>query len=331
MAHQIALLPGDGIGPEVAEATVRVLAAAGVDIEWTRLEAGAEFMYKYGEPMPEQAVNAIRRLGIALKGPIGTPIGKGFKSANVALRQALDLYAAVRPAKTVPGIKTRYEDVDITVVRENTEGLYAGIEHLVVPGVAESIKVMTEKACTRISRFAFEYAREAGYSNVTVVHKANIMKISDGLFLECFRRASRDFQDIEADEIIVDNLCMQLVKDPTRYQVLVMENLYGDIVSDLCAGLVGGLGVVPGANIGSHAAVFEAVHGSAPDIAGKNLANPTALLFSACMMLEHIEEADAAERVRNAIHATLESGTVTRDLGGSATTTEYTDAIVSRL
>jgi isocitrate dehydrogenase (NAD+) len=326
------LVPGDGIGPEVADATVRVLEAAGVDIEWTRREAGAVFMYKYGEPMPEQAVNAIRRLGIALKGPIGTPIGKGFKSANVALRQALDLYAAVRPSKTVPGIKTRYDNVNVTVIRENTEGLYAGLEHLVIPGVAESIKVMTEKACTRISRFAFEYARRTGATKVTVVHKANIMKISDGLFLECFQRASRDFQDIQAEEMIVDNMCMQLVKDPTRFQVMVMENLYGDIVSDLCAGLVGGLGVVPGANIGDHAAVFEAVHGSAPDIAGKNLANPTALLLSACMMLDHIGEPDAATRIRNAVFAVFAGGKhMTHDLGGTTTTTDFTDAIIARL
>jgi isocitrate dehydrogenase (NAD+) len=325
-------VPGDGIGPEVADATVRVLEAAGVDIEWTRLEAGAEIMHKYGEPMPQPTLNAIQRLGIALKGPIGTPIGKGFKSANVALRQALDLYAAVRPSKTVPGITTRYDNVNVTVIRENTEGLYAGLEHLVIPGVAESIKVMTEKACTRISRFAFEYARRTGATKVTVVHKANIMKISDGLFLECFQRAARDFQEIQAEEMIVDNMCMQLVKDPTRFQVMVMENLYGDIVSDLCAGLVGGLGVVPGANIGDHAAVFEAVHGSAPDIAGKNLANPTALLLSACMMLDHIGETDAATRIRDAVFAVFAGGKhMTHDLGGTTTTTDFTDAIINRL
>jgi isocitrate dehydrogenase (NAD+) len=232
----------------------------------------------------------------------------------------------------VPGITTRYDNVNVTVIRENTEGLYAGLEHLVIPGVAESIKVMTEKACTRISRFAFEYARRTGATKVTVVHKANIMKISDGLFLECFQRAARDFQEIQAEEMIVDNMCMQLVKDPTRFQVMVMENLYGDIVSDLCAGLVGGLGVVPGANIGDHAAVFEAVHGSAPDIAGKNLANPTALLLSACMMLDHIGETDAATRIRDAVFAVFAGGKhMTHDLGGTTTTTDFTDAIINRL
>lgn len=332
MAHNIALVPGDGIGPEITEATVRVLSATGVPIEWTWLEAGAEVTAKYGEPMPEPTLNAIRRLGIALKGPITTPIGKGFRSANVALRQALDLYAAVRPSKSIPGVKTRYDNVDLTVIRENTEGLYSGIEHLVVPGVAESIKVMTDKACTRISRFAFEHARKIGATKVTVVHKANIMKISDGLFLECFRKAARDFPEINAKEIIVDNLCMQLVRDPTRFQVLVMENLYGDIVSDLCSGLVGGLGVVPGANIGDHAAVFEAVHGSAPDIAGKGLANPTALILSAGMMLDHIGETDAADRVRNAVEKVLGAQTcIPRDMGGTANTKEYTDALIGAM
>jgi len=332
MAYNIALVPGDGIGPEITEATVRVLAATGVPIEWTWLEAGAEVTAKYGEPMPEPTLNAIRRLGIALKGPITTPIGKGFRSANVALRQALDLYAAVRPSKSIPGVVTRYDNVNITVIRENTEGLYSGIEHLVVPGVAESIKVMTDKACTRISRFAFEHARKIGATKVTVVHKANIMKISDGLFLECFRKAARDFPEINAEEIIVDNLCMQLVRDPTRFQVLVMENLYGDIVSDLCSGLVGGLGVVPGANIGDHAAVFEAVHGSAPDIAGKGLANPTALILSAGMMLDHIGETDAADRVRNAVEKVLGAQTcIPRDMGGTANTKEYTDALIGAM
>ncbi len=332
MAYNIALVPGDGIGPEITEATVRVLSATGVPIEWTWLEAGAEVTAKYGEPMPEPTLNAIRRLGIGLKGPITTPIGKGFRSANVALRQALDLYAAVRPSKSIPGVKTRYDNVDLTVIRENTEGLYSGIEHLVVPGVAESIKVMTDKACTRISRFAFEHARKIGATKVTVVHKANIMKISDGLFLECFRKAARDFPEINAEEIIVDNLCMQLVRDPTRFQVLVMENLYGDIVSDLCSGLVGGLGVVPGANIGDHAAVFEAVHGSAPDIAGKGLANPTALILSAGMMLDHIGETDAADRVRNAVEKVLGAQTcIPRDMGGTANTKEYTDALIGAM
>lgn len=332
MAYNIALVPGDGIGPEITEATVRVLAATGVPIEWTWLEAGAEVTAKYGEPMPEPTLNAIRRLGIGLKGPITTPIGKGFRSANVALRQALDLYAAVRPSKSIPGVITRYDNVNITVIRENTEGLYSGIEHLVVPGVAESIKVMTDKACTRISRFAFQHARKIGASKVTVVHKANIMKISDGLFLECFRKIAREYPEIEAEEIIIDNLCMQLVRDPTRFQVLVMENLYGDIISDLCSGMVGGLGVVPGANIGDHAAVFEAVHGSAPDIAGKGLANPTALILSAGMMLDHIGETDAADRVRNAVEKVLGAQTcIPRDMGGTANTKEYTDALIGAM
>lgn len=332
MKHTIALIPGDGIGPEITEATVRVLAEAGVDIDWLPLEAGAEVTAKYGEPMPQQVLSEILRCGVALKGPIGTPIGKGFRSANVALRQALDLYAAVRPSKTVPGIPTRYDHVNITVVRENTEGLYSGIEHLVIPGVAESIKVMTEKACTRISRFAFEHARRIGATKVTFVHKANIMKISDGLFLECYRKVARDYQDVEPEEMIVDNMCMQLVKDPTRFQVLVMENLYGDIVSDLCSGLVGGLGVVGGANFGDNSAVFEAVHGSAPDIAGKGLANPTALLMSACMMLDHIGEGPAANKVRGALETVLGEGKhTTKDLGGPAGTKEFTDAVIQTM
>ncbi|HEY3414000.1 MAG TPA: isocitrate/isopropylmalate dehydrogenase family protein [Armatimonadota bacterium] len=332
MKHTIALLPGDGIGPEITDATIRVLAAAGTEIDWVPLEAGAEVTAKYGEPMPQHVLSEILKCRVALKGPIGTPIGKGFRSANVALRQSLDLYAAVRPSKTVPGIPTRYDHVDITVVRENTEGLYSGIEHLVIPGVAESIKVMTEKACTRISRFAFEHARRIGKSKVTFVHKANIMKISDGLFLECYRKVARDYQEIEPDEMIVDNMCMQLVKDPTRFQVLVMENLYGDIVSDLCSGLVGGLGVVGGANFGDHVAVFEAVHGSAPDIAGKGIANPTALLMSACMMLDHLEERQAAVRVRTALETVLGEGKhTTGDLGGSASTKEFTEAVIETM
>lgn len=331
MAHEIAMIPGDGIGPEVAEATVRVLEAAGADIQWTWLEAGADYVHKYGDPMPEQVISAIRTIGVALKGPIGTPIGKGFRSANVALRRALDLYAAVRPSRSIPGVKTRYEDVDIVVVRENTEGLYSGLEHWVVPGVAESIKVMTERACLRISRYAFQYAQDNGYSKVTAVHKANIMKISDGLFLECFRRVSREFPNIEPEEIIVDNAAMQLVKDPSPYHVMVMENLYGDIVSDLCAGMVGGLGVVPGANIGDECAVFEAVHGSAPDIAGRGLANPTALLLSACMMLDHLGDREIANRIRAAVESTLGSEIRTRDMGGQSTTRDYTDALIARL
>ncbi|HEX8235719.1 MAG TPA: isocitrate/isopropylmalate dehydrogenase family protein [Abditibacteriaceae bacterium] len=330
--HHIALIPGDGIGPEVAAATERIVAASGVDIEWSRLEAGGEFMAKYGTPMPDQALNEIRRLGVALKGPIATPVASGFASANVTLRKALDLYAAVRPVKTLRGVESRYTDVRLTVIRENTEDLYSGIEHLIQPGIAESIKIVTDKACLRICRFGMEHARRSGFSKVAIVHKANIMKITDGLFLECARRVARDFPDIEYSEVIVDNMCMQLVKDPTRYEVLIMENLYGDIVSDLCSGLVGGLGVVPGANIGESAAVFEAVHGSAPDIAGKNKANPTALTMSAVMMLRHINEDTAADRIQNALEAVLAEGkTITADLGGSAGTTEFAAAVIEKL
>jgi isocitrate dehydrogenase (NAD+) len=330
--HHIALIPGDGIGPEVAAATERIVAASGIDVEWCHLEAGGEFMAKYGTPMPDQALNEIRRLGVALKGPIATPVASGFASANVTLRKSLDLYAAVRPVKTLRGVESRYTDVKLTVIRENTEDLYSGIEHLIQPGIAESIKIVTDKACLRICRFGMEYARRNGLTKVAIVHKANIMKITDGLFLECAKRVARDFPDLEYSEVIVDNMCMQLVKDPTRYEVLIMENLYGDIVSDLCSGLVGGLGVVPGANIGESTAVFEAVHGSAPDIAGKNKANPTALTMSAVMMLRHIEEDAAADRIQNALEAVLAEGkTITADLGGSANTTEYTDAVIAQL
>jgi isocitrate dehydrogenase (NAD+) len=330
--HRIALVPGDGIGPEVSAATEKIIAAAGVDIEWTRLEAGAEVVSKYGTPMPDHVLNEIRHLRVALKGPLTTPIGGGFSSPNVALRKALDLYAAVRPVKSLHGVASRYEDVNLTVIRENTEGLYSGIEHLVQPGIAESLKITTERACLRICRYGMEYAKSVGATKVTIIHKANIMKITDGLFLECARKVAREFQDIEYEEVIVDNICMQLVKDPTRYQVLVMENLYGDIVSDLCSGLVGGLGVVPGANIGEDVAVFEAVHGSAPDIAGKNRANPSALTMSAVMMLKHIGEGEAAGRIQNALESVLAEGkSVTGDLGGNASTTEFTDAVIATL
>lgn len=330
--HNIALLPGDGIGPEVAAATERILEASGVDIEWSRLEAGGEFMAKYGSPMPDSVLTEIRHLGVALKGPIATPVASGFASANVTLRKALDLYAAVRPVKSLPGVESRYDHVNLTVIRENTEDLYSGIEHLVQPGIAESIKIVTERGCTRICRFGMELARRQGLTKVAVIHKANIMKITDGLFLECARRVARDFPELEIQEIIVDNACMQLVKDPTRYEVLIMGNLYGDIVSDLCSGLVGGLGVVPGANIGDSAAVFEAVHGSAPDIAGKGLANPTALTMSAVMMLQHIDEDEAATRIQNALESVLAEGvTITGDLGGSASTNQFTDAVIAKL
>ncbi|RIL05482.1 MAG: NAD-dependent isocitrate dehydrogenase [Proteobacteria bacterium] len=330
--HAVTLLAGDGIGPEVTEATVRVLAAAGVAIEWDRVEAGGDVVAKYGTPVPESALQSIRRRGLALKGPITTPVGEGFRSANVTLRQNLDLYACLRPVKSIPGLPTRFEGVDLIIVRENTEDLYSGLEHRVCPGVVESIKVITERACLRIAKFAFRMALQRGRKKITAVHKANIMKLSDGLFLECCRRIARDHRDIEYGEVIVDNCAMQLVRDPTQFDVLLLENLYGDILSDLCAGLVGGLGVVPGANIGDEVAVFEAVHGSAPDIAGKRLANPTALILSAVEMLHHVGESEAGERIERAVHAVLgEPQLRTRDLGGKATTDEFTESVIERL
>jgi len=330
--HAATLLMGDGIGPEVTQAAVRVLEAAGVSIAWDRVEAGGELVAKYGTPVPEPVLQSIRKRGLALKGPITTPVGEGFRSANVTLRQDLDLYACVRPVRSIPGVATRFEGVDLIVVRENTEDLYSGIEHRVCPGVVESIKVITERACLRIAGFAFHMAEQQGRHKITAVHKANIMKLSDGLFLECCRRVARDHRDIEYDEVIVDNCAMQLVRDPGQFDVLLLENLYGDIVSDLCAGLVGGLGVVPGANVGDDVAVFEAVHGSAPDIAGKRLANPTAVILSGVEMLKHVGEADAARRVEAAVHAVLaEPALRTRDLGGKATTDQFTDAVIERL
>jgi isocitrate dehydrogenase (NAD+) len=326
------LIPGDGIGPEVTEAALRVLDAAGVAIAWERVEAGGEVVVKYGTPVPEAALQSIRRLGLALKGPITTPVGEGFRSANVTLRQSLDLYASVRPVKTIPGLPSRFEDVDLIVVRENTEGLYSGLEHRVTPGVVTSLKVVTERACLRIARYAFVLAERQGRRKVTAVHKANIMKLTDGLFLECARKIARDHPTIEYDEIIIDNCAMQLVRDPSRFAVLLLENLYGDIMSDLCAGLVGGLGVVPGANVGDDVAVFEAVHGSAPDIAGKGLANPTAVILSCVEMLKHLGELSAAQRVEAAVHATLmEPALRTHDLGGKATTDVFTKAVIERL
>lgn len=330
--HRVTLIPGDGIGPEVAEAAVRVLDASGADLDWERHVVGAEALARTGEPLPSDVVGSIRRNGVALKGPVTTPVGKGFRSINVELRQKLVLYANLRPARSVPGIPTRFEGVDIVVVRENTEGLYSGLEHEVVPGVVESLKIITAKASTRIARFAFEYARKHGRKRITVVHKANIMKLADGLFLDCFRQVARDYSDIEADDRIIDNLCMQMVLDPAQFDMLLLENLYGDIVSDLAAGLVGGLGVVPGANIGEKAAVFEAVHGSAPDIAGQNVANPLALIRSGILMLLHLDETEAAERVRRALRrVVVDEGVRTRDLGGTASTTELTDRLVQAL
>ncbi len=332
MSHVITLIPGDGIGPEVTEAVVRIFKAAALDIEWERHDAGVLAFEKSGETLPAPLLDSISRNKVALKGPVTTPIGQGFTSVNVGLRKALDLYANLRPVKNLPGVTSRYENVDLVIVRENTEDLYAGLEHEVVPGVVESLKIITEKASTNIARFAFEHARKYGRKRVTAIHKANIMKLGDGLFLSSTRKVSTDFIDITYDERIVDAACMHLVMHPEKLDVLLLPNLYGDIVSDLCAGLVGGLGVVPGANLGRESAVFEAVHGSAPDIAHKNLANPTALLLSALMMLDHIGEREKAERIRAALSAVLTEGTVrTRDLGGESSTTEFTEAICRRL
>jgi len=309
-----------------------VVAASGVDIAWERVQAGAEVVAKYGTPVPEAVLNSIRRWGIALKGPIGTPVGEGFRSANVTLRQSLDLYASVRPVKNIPGLPTRFQGVDLVVVRENTEGLYSGLEHRVAPGIVESLKVVTEAASERIATYAFQLAVREGRREVCAVHKANILKLSDGLFLECARRAARAFPQVAYREIILDNCAMQLVQDPTRFDVLLLENLYGDILSDLCAGLVGGLGVVPGANMGDHCAVFEAVHGSAPDIAGKGIANPTALILSAAALLRHLDEGEAAAAVERAVHQTLaDPACRTADLGGSASTAAFTDAVIEHL
>lgn len=328
----VTIINGDGIGPEVMAATVRVLEALKVPLDFEYKDAGTEVIAKYGTNLPDETVEAVLRSGIALKGPTGTVVGGGLPSANVGLRKRLDLYSSLRPVKSVPNVKTRYEDVDLVVVRENTESLYAGLEHIIVPGVVESLKIITEKASTRIARFAFEHARKHGRKKVTGVHKANIMKLSDGLFLDCCRKVGREFPDITYEEVIIDNLCMQLVKDPTRFDVLLAENFYGDVLSDLCAGLVGGLGVVPGANIGERTAVFEAVHGTAPDIAGKGIANPTALMMSAVMMLDYLDHTEAARSMENAIWKVYTSGEVrTGDIGGKATTREFTDAIIAAL
>lgn len=328
----VTIINGDGIGPEVMAATVRVLEALKLPLDFEYKDAGAEVIAKYGTNLPHETVEAVLRSGVALKGPTGTVVGGGMPSANVGLRKRLDLYSSLRPVKSVPNVKTRYENVDLIVVRENTESLYAGLEHIIVPGVVESLKIITEKASTRIARFAFEYARRNGRKKVTSVHKANIMKLSDGLFLDCTRKVGREYPEIHYEEVIIDNFCMQLVKDPTRFDVMVMENLYGDIVSDLCAGLVGGLGVVPGANIGERTAVFEAVHGTAPDIAGKGIANPTALMMSAVMMLDWLGMRDESKRMENAIQKVYTEGKVrTGDLGGSANTRDFTDAIISAL
>lgn len=332
MAHTLTLIPGDGIGPEVTSAVVRILDAAGVQITWERHDAGVIAYKKSGQTLPVELLDSIKRNKVALKGPCTTPIGEGFTSVNVGLRKALDLYANLRPVSNLPGVHSRFANVDLVIVRENTEDLYAGLEHLIVPGVVESLKIITEAASTRIAEFAFQHAVREGRRKVTAIHKANIMKLGDGLFLDSVRTVARKYPQVQYDEKIVDAACMHLVMRPEQYDVLVLPNLYGDIVSDLCAGLVGGLGVVPGANLGLETAVFEAVHGSAPDIADQNVANPTALLLSAIMMLTHIGERDAATRVKRALDTVLEAGAVrTRDLGGSASTTEFTHALCQAL
>jgi len=332
MTHTITLIPGDGIGPEVTEAVVRILNASGVAIEWDEHLAGLLAFERSGQTLPIALIDSIRRNKVALKGPVTTPIAQGFTSVNVGLLKALDLYANLRPVWNLPGVDAKFHGVDLVIVRENTEDLYAGLEHEVVPGVVESLKIITERASTRIAHFAFRHARRHSRRKVTSIHKANIMKLSDGLFLESVRRVAREYTDIMYDERIVDAACMQLVMNPGQFDVLVLPNLYGDIVSDLCAGLVGGLGVVGAANLGTELGVFEAVHGSAPDIAGKGLANPTALLLSAVMMLRHIDEPSAADRIMRALGIVLTAGTVrTRDLGGTASTMEFADAVAKAL
>jgi isocitrate dehydrogenase (NAD+) len=328
MSHVITLIPGDGIGPEVTAAVVRILAAAGLDITWERHDAGVMAFKRFNVSLPAELLESIQRNKVALKGPVTTPIAEGFTSVNVGLRKALDLYANLRPVRNIAGVESRFAGVDLVIVRENTEDLYSGLEHEIVPGIVESLKIITERASTRIARFAFEHARANGRRRVTAIHKANIMKLSDGLFLDSCRTVSREYPEVTYDERIVDAVCMQLVMHPEKFDVLLLPNLYGDIVSDLCAGLVGGLGVVPGANMGATCAMFEAVHGSAPDIADQNRANPTALLLSALMMLDHIGEREKSATIRQALGQVLIDGRVrTRDLGGTASTTAFTEAI----
>lgn len=329
--RRITLINGDGIGPEISDAVVKIIEASGLKIDWDIQTAGADVIEKEGTPLPERVLNSIKENKIALKAPVTTPIGKGFRSVNVQLRKALDLYANLRPCKNLPNVKTKFDNVDIVVVRENTEDLYAGIERQVDTDTAESIKVITRKASERICKFAFDYAIKNNRKEVCVVTKANIMKLSDGLFLESYRKIAENYPQINKREILVDNLCMQLVQNPSQFDVLVLPNLYGDIVSDLCAGLIGGLGVAQGANIGLDYAVFEPVHGSAPDIKGQNKANPTALLLSAIEMLKYIGEYSCAERIEKALFKTLENGIFTADLGGNASTKDFTDAIIQEL
>ena len=332
MSYKITLIPGDGIGPEVTQAAVRVLEATGLMFEWESYAAGADAYDKYHEYIPKDLIDSIERTKVALKGPITTPVGGGFSSINVELRKRFELYANFRPIRNLPHIPTRYPDVDLIIVRENTEGLYSGIEHEVVPGVVESLKIMTEKACTRISRFAFEYARKNKRKKIHAIHKANIMKLSDGLFLKCARNVAKEYPEIEYAEHIVDNTCMQLVMNPYQYDMLLMENLYGDIISDLCAAFVGGLGMVPGANFGERCAIFEAVHGSAPDIAGKNTANPTAIIRCSLLMLRHLGEFNAALKIRNALEKVYRTrDKLTRDIGGKASTSEFAESIIEAM
>lgn len=330
--HLVTLIPGDGSGPEVIAAAKRVVEAVGAPIEWDEMEAGAAMIEKYGTPLPDRVLDSIRRTGVALKGPITTPVGTGFRSVNVALRKTFDLYANVRPAKTLPGVATRFENVDLVIVRENTEDLYAGIEHMVGEDAAESIKLITRKGCERIVRYAFEYAVREGRKKVTAVHKANIMKCTDGLFLSVARQIAAEYPQIEFNDSIVDAMCMRLVMHPEDYDVLVCPNLYGDIVSDLCAGLVGGLGLTPSANIGEAGAIFEPIHGSAPDIAGQHKINPTAAILSAALMLAHLGEAEAAAKITQAVTAVIAEGkALTQDMGGNASTEEFADAVIAKL
>ncbi len=338
--HQIVLIPGDGIGPEVAAATTQVLRAAKAPLKWVEHHAGVAALETLGEVLPEKTLDAVREHGLALKGPCTTPVGKGFTSVNVQLRKRLDLYAAVRPVRNLPGVETRYQDVDLVVIRENTEGLYSGIENEVTKGVVTSLKVATEAASRRIARWAFKYARDRGRKKVTVMHKANIMKMTDGMYIRCAReiREEEGFTDIDYQEVIIDAGCMKLVQDPTQFDILLLENLYGDVLSDLCAGFVGGLGVIPGANIGDQYAVFEAVHGSAPDIAGKGIANPLALIMSAVMLLNHIADTRGDEtcrasalRIREAYNQALADGQKTGDLGGTLDTEAFASAVIERM
>ena len=332
------LIPGDGIGPEITSVTLKVLEAAGAKIDWVERMAGESALAAEGEVLPQSTLDAIHEHGVALKGPCTTPVGKGFKSVNVQLRKAFELYAAVRPVRNLPGVETRYTGVDLIVIRENTESLYSGVEAEITPGVVTSTKVATEKGCTRIAEWAFNYARQRGRKKITAFHKANIMKLTDGLFLRCAEEVHKNYSDIEYDTAIIDAACMRMVQDPTQFDMLLLENLYGDVVSDLAAGLVGGLGVTPGANFGDERVIFEAVHGSAPDIAGQNKANPLALLMSGVMMLKHLAAtmnddsfANAAERIKAAYDACLQAGEKTGDLGGSLGTKEFADAIIARL